>query len=73
MYRIVFTVHSMETTVDALGDQLNFTELENKDIHVDFRPLEEVGFGKRGNCLVAKLHTNRTFNRDAFKITMKRN
>lgn len=61
----------MEEAIDDLCGQLKLTELEQEAIHVDAQPLEEV-IARGQHCLVTKLLTDRPYNREAFKVTMKK-
>lgn len=62
---------SVEEAVETLCNQLSLTEFERGEIHMDQCPLEDV-LEKGKKCLVVKLHTNRPFNREAFKAIIKK-
>lgn len=61
----------MEDAVKDLCDQLSLMELEREAIQVKLYPLEGL-ISKGHNCLITKLHTSRTYNREAFKNTMRK-
>lgn len=52
-------------------DGLNLIELENEELHVESRPLDEVLF--QGNhCLLVKLCSRQPFKREDFKSTLRK-
>lgn len=61
----------MDADVEKLCDQLTLIELEQEEIHVECSSWEEV-LTKGSHYLIAKLHTNRPYNHDEFKNTMKK-
>lgn len=61
----------MEEGIEMLCDRLRGTDLENEKICLQTNLWEElVNWGK--NCLLVKLLLNRYFNREAFKVTMRK-
>lgn len=60
----------MEGAVEDLCDQITLTELE-EEVAVDIKSLEEVVM-KGLCCLLLKLFTNGPYNREAFKVTLKK-
>lgn len=61
----------MEGEVDDLCDQITLTELEDEELQVDLKLLEEVVL-KGPCCLLHKLHANKLYNIKAFKLTLKK-
>lgn len=61
----------VDMEVEELCSQLNLAELEKEEFQVAASPLEEV-ISKGQNCLLTKFHTNRPYNREAFKTTMRK-
>lgn len=60
-----------EGAVNQLCNRLQATELENKEIIVELESVEEV-INRGKKCLLVKLLTNKYYNREAFKSTMKK-
>lgn len=60
----------MAEAVNALCELISLTKFKEEKLVVDLELLEEV-FSKGEKCLLVKLHINRHFNIEAFKVTMK--
>lgn len=50
---------------------MHLTEIEDEKLLVKREPLKEV-VSKGERCLLLKLHTNRPYNREAFKLMVKK-
>lgn len=61
----------MEEAVNNFCDQINLTELEEEEILANLDPLEVV-VSKGESCLLVKLLTNGPYNREAFKMNLKK-
>lgn len=60
----------MEEAVNVLYDRMKLMEIEDEEIMVDLEPLKNLS--KRKQFLLVKLLTTRPYNREAFKLTMKK-
>lgn len=61
----------MDAEAKELCDQFNLIELEQEENFVEASSFDEV-VAKGSFCLLAKLHTNRPFNWEAFKVTIQK-
>lgn len=61
----------MDMEVEELCGQLSLTEVENEEIQVAAILLEEV-ISRGQICLLIKLYTNRPYNYEALKTTMRK-
>lgn len=61
----------VEGAVDQLCNKLKATELENEEIVVELKSIEEV-MSRGKKCMLVKLLSNKYYNKEAFKLTMKK-
>lgn len=61
----------MDEGVAHLCEQLRLMELENEETHIELSSVEEV-VNRSKNCLLVKLLSTKYYNREAFKVTMKK-
>lgn len=61
----------MEGELNELCERLDATELEQELVKVDIEQFVRV-VSKGANCMLVKLHTQRSFNCEVFKATMRK-